>query len=209
MINKLQFYTYTRKDGWGAWKLLGTFSCFTSLLQSTRTTQDTVRRVFSHQCLWGEAARPRLHASVCITVLQNGGRTQPQHARWHGTVWLYIQYLHILIKFHNLICIYCIFIMLVPGIHSDSKIKLQEEVCTRDRRVWVTGIPSSLCPDPPPGPQVPQSQSTVLSAGLWRAASAFLFLFPRRRWGEAVQLFRMWEALSSAISADWHRKHMR
>lgn len=29
--------------------------------------------------------------------------------------------------------------MLVPGIHSDSKIKLQEEVCTRNKRVWVTG----------------------------------------------------------------------
>lgn len=28
--------------------------------------------------------------------------------------------------------------MLVPGIHSDSKIKLQEEICTRNERVSMT-----------------------------------------------------------------------
>lgn len=55
-----------------------------------------------------------------------GGRTQPNAL---SNMELYIQYLHILIKIHNLICIYLN--MLVPGIHSDSKIKLQEEVCTR------------------------------------------------------------------------------
>lgn len=28
--------------------------------------------------------------------------------------------------------------MLVPGIHSDSKIKLQEEVCTRNNGFWAS-----------------------------------------------------------------------
>lgn len=87
MINKFQFYTYTHKEEeergwgeWGAWKSLGTFSCFTNLLQSKITIQDTVKQVYSHQRLPHEASAP----CVIKTCLRNGpARKEGAHNPTH------------------------------------------------------------------------------------------------------------------------------
>lgn len=137
------------------------------------TIQDTVEQVIARGRLPVQSWRLPVGvkrgepADINTFCLHNhpakGGRTQPNAL---SNMELYIQYLHILIKIHNLICIYLN--MLVPGIHSDSKIKLQEEVCTRrNKRVWVTGerLASLFF----------QSVSSVWlnSAGFRRAAWAF------------------------------------
>lgn len=66
--------------------------------------------------------------------------------------------------------------MLVPGIHSDSKIKLQEEVCTRNNGVSVSG--ERLASPPPPFMLEFRVHSLEISLclillGLRRAAWAF------------------------------------
>lgn len=105
MINKLQFYTYTHKEGGG----LGSCLAHSHASQASYNLKE-LYRTQSNGSSRSSCTATADATLVCITVLQNGGRTQPQHTREHGTVWLYIQYLHILIKFHNLICIYCILI---------------------------------------------------------------------------------------------------